>query len=33
VAIEPNRSRVAGAGDDDKLAFVKALKLSGSPDQ
>lgn len=29
VAIEPNRSRVAGAGDDDKLAFVKALKLSG----
>lgn len=33
VAIEPNRSRVAGAGDDDKLAFVKALKLSGSPNQ
>ena len=33
VAIEPNRSRVAGAGDDDKLAFVKALKLSGTPGQ
>lgn len=29
VAIEPNRSRVAGADDDDRLAFVKALKLSG----
>lgn len=33
VAIEPNHSRVAGAGDEDKLPFVKALKLSGSPNQ
>lgn len=29
MAIERNRSRVAGAGDDDKLPFVKALRLTG----